>query len=150
MPQPDKRADIARAPWPKASYLTGMKLLHTLFGAGTIALLSSACGLLGPKAPETTAASDISDSRLQSKFPGYTLTEYQAGESLYQTQCSRCHTLHPASILNEEQWTAIIPNMAGKANRKAGGEVVTKAGEQAIFRYLYAQGMAIEVHEHGH
>ncbi len=78
------------------------------------------------------------------------MTEYQAGESLYQTQCSRCHTLHPASILNEEQWTAIIPNMAGKANRKAGGEVVTKAGEQAIFRYLYAQGMAIEASEHGH
>jgi hypothetical protein len=108
------------------------------------------CGLLGPKAPETTAATDISDSRLQSKFPGYTLTEYQAGEALYQTQCSRCHTLHPASILNEEQWAAVIPNMAGKANRKAGGEVVTKAGEQAIFRYLYGQGMAFEAAEHGH
>ena len=127
-----------------------MKTFSTLLAAGAIALVSSACGLLGPKAPETTAATDISDSRLQSKFPGYTLTEYQAGESLYQTQCSRCHTLHPASILNEEQWTAIIPNMAGKANRKAGGEVVTKAGEQAIFRYLYAQGMALEAHDHAH
>jgi hypothetical protein len=45
---------------------------------------TTACGLLGPKAPETTAASDISVLRLQAKFPGYTLTEYQAGESLTQ------------------------------------------------------------------
>jgi hypothetical protein len=127
-----------------------MKTLPTLLSALAIAGMSTACGLLGPKAPETTAATDLSDSRLQSKFPGYTLTEYQAGEALYQTQCNRCHTLHPASILNEEQWTAIIPNMAGKANRKAGGEVVTKAGEQAILRYLYAQGMAMEALEHGH
>ncbi len=131
-------------------YLDGMKTMSTLLTAAVVVGISTACGLIGPKAPETTAATDIADSRLQSRFPGYTLTEYQAGESLYQTQCSRCHTLHPASILNEEQWTAIIPNMAGKANRKAGGEVVTKAGEQAIFRYLYAQGMAVEAHGHEH
>ena len=40
--------------------------------------------------------------------------------------------------------------MASKANRKAGGEVVTAAGQQAIFRYLYAQGMAVVPDEHSH
>ena len=113
-------------------------------------LILSACGALFAPKTETTAASNLSDSALQAKFPGYTLTEYQAGEALYQTQCNRCHTLHPASILNEEQWTAIIPNMARKANQKSGGEVVTKSGEQAIFRYLFAQGMALTDESHHH
>ena len=127
-----------------------MKAYSTLFLLLFCASLFSACGLFGPKAPETTAASNLSDSRLQTKFPGYTLTEYQAGEALYQTQCSRCHTLHPASLLVEDQWARIIPQMADKANRKAGGAVVTEAGQQAIFRYLYAQGMALMMDEHSH
>ncbi|NDD19280.1 MAG: hypothetical protein EBZ30_02765 [Flavobacteriia bacterium] len=127
-----------------------MKAHTTLFLLILGASLFSACGLLGPKAPETTAATNLSDSRLQTKFPGYTLTEYQAGEALYQTQCSRCHTLHPASLLVENQWARIIPEMASKANRKAGGEVVTEAGQQAIFRYLYTQGMALSMDEHSH
>lgn len=127
-----------------------MKALPNLLIIASTAGLLSACGLLGPKPPETTAATNLSDSHLQSKFPGYTLTEYQAGEALYQTQCSRCHTLHPATRLLENEWALIIPEMASKANRKAGGEVVTAAGQQAIFRYLYAQGMAVVADEHSH
>ncbi len=108
----------------------------------------SACGLLGPKEPETSAVTSLSDTRLQAKFPGYTLTEYQAGEALFQTQCTRCHAPYLAPYFSETAWSAIIPKMAAKANNKAGGEVVTLAGEQAIFRYLYAQGMAVTPSDH--
>jgi hypothetical protein len=107
-----------------------------------------ACGLIPNGQPTPHAATDLSDSRIQAKFPGYTLTEYQAGEALYLTQCNRCHTLHPASILTEDQWNAIIPVMAKKANQKAGGEVVTEDGQQALYRYLFAQGMRLEEEHH--
>lgn len=127
-----------------------MKTFFKWTAVSSSLLILSACAALFAAKTETTAASDLSDSALQAKFPGYTLTEYQAGEALYQTQCDRCHTLHPASILAENQWTAIIPKMAAKANQKAGGNVVTKQGEQAIFRYLYAQGMALTDESHHH
>jgi hypothetical protein len=33
--------------------------------------------------------------------------------------------------------------MAVKVNRKVGRELISEDGEQAIFRYLYSQGMLI-------
>ena len=119
--------------------------LLTLLG---VMFLMASCGTWLTQKSETTAVKDLSDATLQAKFPGYTLTEYQAGEGLYQTQCSRCHTLYTPSQLTEEAWGNIIPKMSAKANKKSGSLVVTPAGEQAIFRYLYAHGMALTHSDH--
>ena len=78
---------------------------------------------------------------VQKRFPGYTLTEYNAGESLYQVNCGKCHGLYKAGSLTEEKWASTIPRMAVKVNKKARRDLISKAGEQAIFRYLYSQGM---------
>ena len=128
-----------------------MKAHTTLFLLILGASLFSACGLLGPKAPETTARNHLSDSRLQTKFPGYTLTEYQAGEALYQTQCSRCHTLHPASLLVENQWARIIPRDGEQGepqSRRRGGH--RSRDSKPSFATSMPKAWRLSMDEHSH
>lgn len=127
-----------------------MKKTQTPLTVIALLLLLTGCAFLPNKSAEVIPTIQISDSRIQSKFPGYTMQDYEQGESLYQQQCGRCHTLHPANLLNEDQWASIIPKMAVKVNKKVGETVMSTKEEQAVFQYLFAQGMATEPHEHSH
>jgi cytochrome c5 len=101
----------------------------------------TSCGLLQIGVKKTAEPEPLTMEDIKKRFPGYTLTEYNAGESLYQVNCGKCHGLYKAGSLTEGKWASTIPRMAVKVNKKAGRDLISKAGEQAIYRYLYSQGM---------
>ena len=113
------------------------KLLSLLF----VIVIASSCGIL--QLEKDKDSEPLTMEVVQKKFPGYTLTEYQAGEGLYKVNCGKCHSLYEAGSLTESQWLSTIPRMAVKVNKKVGRELISVDGEQAIFRYLYSQGMLI-------
>ena len=109
-----------------------------------------ACGPLIQSKHSNTSNIDLSNSRIQQKFPGYTMEEYKAGESLYTSNCGRCHSLYDANAFVEEKWGSIVPKMAKKVNHKVGANVINQEGESLLLKYLYAQGMAHDETGHEH
>jgi cytochrome c len=84
--------------------------------------------------PEAPDPQEIVNNAV-SKFPGYTLAEFNQGESLYETKCTLCHTAKTPQNFTEEQWSKLVPGMAAKANnKKAAG--LTKADEDLIYKYV--------------
>ena len=106
-----------------------------------LSMTITSCGLLQIGVKKTTVPEPLTMEDVQKRFPGYTLTEYNAGESLYQVNCGKCHGLYKSGSLTEVKWASTIPRMAVKVNKKARRNLISKAGEQAIFRYLFSQGM---------
>ncbi len=74
----------------------------------------------------------------KAKFPGYTTTDFAAGQALYQGNCGRCHSLYAPGSRSESQWASVVPRMVVKANKKAQAAVISPEGEQLILRYLFA------------
>jgi hypothetical protein len=72
--------------------------------------------------------------RMQSKFPGYTLTDLANGKTLYEENCGNCHGLKKFNSETEEDWKKIVPNMVRKANKK--GSSIDQKGEDDILRYV--------------
>lgn len=76
--------------------------------------------------------------RLAQKFPGITVADLNAGKQHYETHCATCHGLKNPVKWSEEKWKSIVPEMAAKANKKAKKEVVDKAIQESILRYVIA------------
>ena len=114
---------------------------HKLFFLIILFATITSCGLLQIGVKKTAEPEPLAMEDVQKRFPGYTLTEYNAGERLYQVNCGKCHGLYKAGSLTEGKWASTIPRMAVKVNKKARRNLISKAGEQAIFRYLYSRGM---------
>ncbi len=47
------------------------------------------------------------------------LTDLQAGRSIFINNCGRCHSLYSPDNYSASDWKAIIPNMAGRAGLSA-------------------------------
>ena len=48
-----------------------------------------------------------------------TLSDLQAGRSVFINSCGRCHTLYSPDNLSVANWKTIVPNMASKAGLSA-------------------------------
>jgi hypothetical protein len=97
---------------------------------GLVALLA-ACG-----AAKTTSSVNLSVA--QGKYPGYTMSEFTAGQALYAENCGRCHPAYAPASHTEEQWAHWVPKMVPKANKKAGTVAIDDAGQELIIKFLYA------------
>ncbi len=89
------------------------------------------------KTTTTTTTTDPHQSavdKVQTKFPGYTVTDLERGKNLYGQHCMKCHELVEPASHNEEQWRKIVPNMAKLVNKK--GPVLDAAGEDDILKYV--------------
>ena len=78
--------------------------------------------------------------RVSAKYPGYTLAQLSEGKSLFENKCSTCHGLKKPTKLDEAQWAHEVPDMARKAERKAGKVVITKDEQELILKYLVTMG----------
>ena len=97
---------------------------------GLVALLA-ACG-----AAKTSTAVNLSAA--QTKYPGYSMADFTAGQALYAENCGRCHPAYAPSSHTEEQWAKWVPKMVPKANKKAGTVAIDDAGQDLILKFLYA------------
>ena len=101
----------------KITFMNITKLCSLLF----IVITASSCGIL--QLEKDKDSEPLTMEVVHEKFPGYTLTEYQAGEGLYQVNCGKCHGLYKAGSFTESQWASTIPRMAVKVNKKGGREL---------------------------
>jgi len=85
---------------------------------------------------KTTSTKDVDLSKVTDRYPGYTMAQFTEGKSLYEGNCGKCHALKKPGAYSEEKWTGIVPPMVTKVNKKAGSEVLDKAKEELILRYL--------------
>jgi cytochrome c5 len=108
-----------------------MKILASLFVLTLVFGLSVACG----SAKSTSA---INLSAAQAKYPGYTMTDFTAGQTLYAENCGRCHPAYSPSSHTQEQWAKWVPKMVPKANKKAGTVAIDESGQELILKFLYA------------
>lgn len=102
----------------------------------SLVLLAIACS----KKTTTSAEPDL--SKVSGRFPGYTVSQYRDGKSLYEGNCGKCHALKKPGAYSEEKWAGIVPPMVSKVNKKAGSEVLDKAKEELILRYLITAKVA--------
>lgn len=68
------------------------------------------------------------------KFPGYTLSDMNAGKSAFEVNCGKCHGLKKPSSRTEDQWKETVPRMVKKANKKE--EKINAKTQEDILRYL--------------
>ncbi|MFM6999314.1 MAG: hypothetical protein ACKOX0_08785 [Bacteroidota bacterium] len=101
--------------------------------AATLSLLAllASCG----SAKNTNS---VNLSAAQAKYPGYSMTDYTAGQALYAENCGRCHPTYAPGSHTEEQWANWVPKMVPMANKKAGSVAIDAAGQEQILRFLYA------------
>jgi cytochrome c5 len=99
-----------------------------------------ACGTAknsGPKVETLPTQGDV--DRVQTKFPGYTLTDLNEGKQLFEANCNLCHGYKKPASRTEEEWKEIVPRMVKKVNNKEGHSV-SADGEQKILRYVITMG----------
>ena len=97
---------------------------------GLVALLA-ACG-----AAKTSTAVNLSAA--QTKYPGYSMADFTAGQALYAANCGRCHLAYAPGSHTEEQWAKWVPKMVPKANKKAGTVAIDESGQELILQFLFA------------
>ena len=108
-----------------------MKMFATLLVLTLVLGLSVACG----SAKSTPA---INLTAAQTKYPGYSMADFTAGQALYAENCGRCHPAYAPSSHTEEQWAKWVPKMVPKANKKAGTVAIDESGQELILQFLFA------------
>jgi len=58
------------------------------------------------------------------------------GKTIFTEQCGACHRLKMPESFTAEKWTAIVPIMVQKTNKKAAKEVINAEDEKAILAYV--------------
>jgi len=69
-------------------------------------------------------------------YPGYSLSDLNAGKALFEKTCSTCHRLKNPASRSAEKWKKIVPKMIAKLNKKQGKRSLSDAEEESILRYL--------------
>ena len=107
----------------------------TLLVASTLVLF--ACG--GTKsvtkaepAPEPTVA------QLASHYTDATEAQLNSGKALFEKGCDQCHGLKKSFGVSSDKLMKVVPNMIGKANKKAGQTIISPEGGENILHYLLA------------
>ena len=105
-------------------------MIKVLFTFASLLLIS--CGSTKLATP-TQADVD----RGMKKYPDLTLEALNTGKANFETSCSKCHGLKKPGSKTAAQWEAVVPRMATKAEKKAGGKVVIDtATRESIVKYL--------------
>ena len=110
---------------------------NILLGFGI--LLIASCGGAKLLVPNQTDA-----DRGAEMYTGYTLNDLNAGKTIYQNQCNKCHPLYQPSQFSEQKWNMITPKMVAKANGKAGKTVINQEQQELLLRYLQVMRTAVK------
>lgn len=82
------------------------------------------------------APSQTDVDRGKDNFPGLSLEQMQLGQQVYAANCNACHPYKKVTSYSATEWARIVPEMAGKANRKLGPNTINASQEQALLRYV--------------
>lgn len=110
-----------------------MKITKTFLALGVLYLAS--CASVKLAAP---TQADV--SRMQSKYPNYTLAQLTEGQAIFEQNCNKCHGLKNPAKYSEEDLNKIVPRMVKKVNKK--GEVITAEKQETLLRYLITMSSA--------
>lgn len=113
-----------------------------LIASSIFFLVACAATKSGAEAKVDKNVSELSDadvSRVQTKFPGYTLADLKEGKELYENNCALCHGLKKLDSQTEEGWRNVVPPMVKKANNKVTNKL-DAAAEEKILRYVITMG----------
>ncbi len=97
-------------------------------------LIFMACGtvkLATPTEDDVTLASR--------DYPGITLAELNHGKEVMEVHCGNCHKIYKPRKFSTEHWNEIVPEMVGKANKRAAKTDqagIDAAGEENLLRYI--------------
>lgn len=69
------------------------------------------------------------------KYPGYSLQDLNAGKSIYEANCNKCHKYKVPESRNEAKWDKVIPKMAKKAK-------LDSAQESLVLKYVVTMSTA--------
>jgi|SRR5215467_14388044 len=69
------------------------------------------------------------------KYPGYSLQDLNAGKSIYESNCNRCHKYKVPESRDETKWDKVIPVMAKKAK-------LDSAQESLVLKYVVTMSTA--------
>jgi cytochrome c2 len=106
------------------------KVFYTL---SAVFLIS--CG--GSKMATTSPTITDGDlARGKQTYPDLTMESLNEGKGLFEKQCTQCHAMKKPGSRTAEQWHDIVPKMAGKANKKAGSDVINAQMQESILKYL--------------
>ena len=83
---------------------------------------------------KTTPPTQADITRIQDKFPNYSLTELNNGKLLYEQHCNNCHLLKKPTSRTEEQWKKIVPEMTAKVNKKT--VLLDEKKQESVLKYL--------------
>jgi hypothetical protein len=72
-------------------------------------ILVTACAVHLPMATQP----DV--DRGKALYPGYDMSQLEAGQKIYTEKCGRCHRLKRPDRITPATWTKVLPNMLKKA-----------------------------------
>lgn len=85
-------------------------------------------------APSAEDAAQAHMNKVLASFPNYTITQFNDGKNLYESNCAKCHMLHNPTSQNEFAWNEIVPDMVKKSNRK--GSSIDSTQQDLILKYV--------------
>ncbi|MCB0430970.1 MAG: hypothetical protein H6585_06105 [Flavobacteriales bacterium] len=74
------------------------------------------------------------------KFDGLTLAQLERGKEIDDKYCTACHAKKNYKEIGFDKLNGVVPNMVGKANKKAGAEVISTEDGEALLRYIQTMG----------
>lgn len=107
----------------------------TLLVISTLALFS--CG--GTKSvAKAEPAPEPTVEQLASHYSDATVEQLNSGKALFEKGCDQCHGLKKSFGVSTERLAKVVPEMVGKANEKAGQQIIDAEGASNILHYLIA------------
>ncbi len=99
----------------------------TLFACGGTKSVSKA-----EPVPEPTVA------QLASHYTNANEDQLNNGKALFEKGCDQCHGLKKSFGVSSERLMKVVPDMVGKANKKAGQTLISSEGGENVLHYLLA------------
>jgi mono/diheme cytochrome c family protein len=79
-----------------------------------------------------------STQTLAMNYTEATVDQLNSGKVLFEKGCNQCHGLKKSYGVAAEKLTKVVPNMVGKANKKAGQTLIDEKGGENVLHYLLA------------
>ncbi|MCT4623733.1 MAG: hypothetical protein N4A46_08930 [Schleiferiaceae bacterium] len=83
-------------------------------------------------------AAGPSAQALAENYSEATIDQLENGKALFEKGCDMCHGLEKSFGVSSEKLVKVVPAMVGKANKKAGQELISETGGENILHYLLA------------
>jgi len=94
-----------------------------------------ACGGTKPAAVEVAQPTV---ETLASHYSDATIDQLNSGKALFEKGCDQCHGLKKSFGVSTDRLAKVVPEMVGKANKKAGQTLISPEGGENVLHYLLA------------